>query len=183
MTTREADQLKKEERARGRKEKADSFWGAFLLTENGKVKSTLLLNSFCLSIVFCAIYAGAFIVLVDPLHALMSGAPVFWVNLVEALVPAAAGTAVCSVSWLIFKEKRMMPASFGWLLALAAACFVTMLILLRGEAAEARVLFLQFFLLFGPAPVLMGGGVSVLLYRRCWKRRPPAAAAESWKRQ
>lgn len=59
----------------------------------------------------------------------------------------------------------MMPASFGWLLALAAACFVTMLILLRGEAAEARVLFLQFFLLFVPAPVLMGGGVSVLLYR------------------
>ena len=37
---------------------ADSFWSAFQMTENGKVKSTLLLYSFCLCWVFIAVYAA-----------------------------------------------------------------------------------------------------------------------------
>ena len=39
---------------------ADKFWGAFQMTENGKVKSTLLLYSFCLSWVLLAVYGGCF---------------------------------------------------------------------------------------------------------------------------
>ena len=46
---------------------ADSFWSAFQMTENGKVKSTLLLYSFCLCWVYIAVYFIAFAFLLDPI--------------------------------------------------------------------------------------------------------------------
>lgn len=182
MRTNGFDTLEREERARGRAEQAESFWQAFRLTENGRVKSTLMLNSFCLSVVFLGIYAAAFIFLVEPLHAMTAGAPAAAVNLAEALIPALAGTAVCCLSWPLFKEKRTLPGAYLWLALLAAACLVTMLVMLRGDRGAA-VLFLQFFLLLVPAPVLLGGGVSGFLYHRYSKQKRPAAPAESWKRQ
>lgn len=170
MQIGEVNQLKKEERSREQSKKADKFWQAFLLTENGKVKSTLLLNSFCLSFAFLAVYAVAFAVLVDAVHPLVKHLPVALINLVEAALPAVAGSAVCNLLWLVCKEKRLLPAAYLWLALLAAACLVTMLILLRGEA-QARMYFLQFFLLFVPAPILLGGGLSFFLYLRHRKRR------------
>ena len=68
-------ELQRAEREKARAQRADSFWNAFQLTENGHVKSTLLLNSFCLSILFLAVYFAAFYLLADPIHALLSPAP------------------------------------------------------------------------------------------------------------
>ena len=70
---------------------AESFWSAFQMTENGKVKSTLLLYSFCLCWVFIAVYAALFVFLLDPLDALVSGAPGIVAHVVEAVVPALVG--------------------------------------------------------------------------------------------
>lgn len=162
---------------------ADSFWSAFQMTENGKVKSTLLLNSFCLCAVLIALYAVLFVFLIDPLHALTEELSPLVDNLVGALVPAVIGAAVGSLTWPLFKEKRTLPMAYLWMLVLALACLITMLVLLRGES-QATMLFLQFFVLFVPAPVLLGGGLSLFLYSRYLKRRPPAAGtAEFWKRQ
>lgn len=182
MQTNEFQQLKREERSRERGKKADRFWRAFLMTENGKVKSTLLLNSFCMSVVFFAIYVATFGFLVDPIHSLVSGLPVIVINLIEALVPALAGTAVCSLTWLIFKEKRMMLATYLWLTLLAVACFITLLVLLRGDG-QSQKLFLQFFALFVPAPILLGGGVSIYLYQNDRKRKALLPVEEeTWRR-
>ena len=43
-------ELRRAEREKEHARRVESFWDAFRLTENGHVKSTLLLNSFCLSI-------------------------------------------------------------------------------------------------------------------------------------
>ena len=51
---------------------ADSFWSAFQMMENGRVKSTLMLYSFCLCWVFAAVYGGAIALLIGPLHTLMN---------------------------------------------------------------------------------------------------------------
>ena len=176
MQSKEFNQLRRAERSRDRKKRTDGFWRAFLLTENGKVKSTLLLNSFCLSVAFFAVYFAAYAFLVEPLHGLVGGAPVAVVNLVEAAAPAAAGTAVCSLTWLLFKEKRLFPATYLWLALLAAACLVTLLILLPDGGS--RLLCLQFFALFILAPLLLGGGWSMFLYLRYKRRAAPPAKAE-----
>lgn len=163
---------------------AESFWSAFQIVENGKVKSTLLLYSFCLCWLFIAIYAAAFVLLVDPLYALTTGAPTVVGNLVGSLVPAVIGTAVCSLSWFLSRtEKRLMPAAYIWLALLMLACLITLLILLNGER-EAQGLVLQFFGMFVLAPVVLGGGLSMFLYYRYWKNKPSAAnPAELRKRQ
>lgn len=175
MQIGESNQLKKQDRSRERGQKADRFWRAFLLTENGKVKSTLLLNSFCLSFVFLAVYVASFAFLVDLLHPLVAGLPVALINLAEALVPALAGTAVCALAWFPCREKRLPLAAYLWLALLMLACCITMLILLRQDGAAQRA-FLGVFALFVPAPLLLGGGLSAWLYRRYRKRRATESA-------
>jgi len=105
---------------------ADSFWSAFQMMENGRVKSTLMLYSFCLCWVFAAVYGGAIALLIGPLHTLMNGAPVFLENLVTALVPAVLGTAVCGLTWLLPGDKRKLPAAYLWLTLLMLACLIAL---------------------------------------------------------
>lgn len=142
---------------------AGRFWSAFQMTENGKVKSTLMLYSFCLCWVFLAVYVLCFALLNRPLDALLSGLPVAAVNLVEALVPAAAGTAVCCLTWLLPGDKRLLPAAYLWLALLVLACLITLIVLMGWQSAP---LILQFFGMFTLAPLLLGLGSSMLLYRR-----------------
>ena len=67
---------------------ASSFWSAFQMTENGKPKSALLVYTFCLSFVMLAVYVGAFFVVIQGLHNLTAGLPVFFGNLIQALAAA-----------------------------------------------------------------------------------------------
>ena len=80
-------ELRRAEREKEQARRVESFWDAFRLTENGHVKSTLLLNSFCLSILFLAVYGAAFFLLTDPIHAWLALAPRAVENLVSAPRP------------------------------------------------------------------------------------------------
>ena len=153
---------------------ADKFWGAFQMTENGRVKSTILLYSFCLCWVLLAVYGGCFALLNPWLDGLLSGSalPVWLISLVEALAPAAEGTAAASLVWLLPGDKRLLPAGYLWLTLLMLACLIALLILLKGEQG-AQILALQFFGMFVLVPLIMGDGMSILLFYRYWKHKPP----------
>ena len=157
-------ELRRAEREKEQARRVESFWDAFRLTENGHVKSTLLLNSFCLSILFLAVYGAAFFLLTDPIHAWLALAPRAVENLVSVLLPALIGTAICALTHLICHPQTVL-AAYGWLLLLALASLVTMLLLLRGDSG-ASVLFLQLFGMMVPVPLLMGFGSSWWLLRR-----------------
>lgn len=162
---------------------ADSFWGAFQMTENGKVKSPLLLYSFCLCWVLLLIYCGCFALFSGPLDALLTGGglPVALVNLIEALTPAAAGTAAASLAWLLPGDKRLLPAAYIWLALLMLACLTALIVMMGWEDVG---LVLRFFGLFVLAPLALGLGSSILVYQRYRKKRPPAAdPARPWERQ
>ena len=167
-----------------RSKKADNFWNAFRLTENGKVKSTLMLNSFCLCVVYIAVYFGAICLLVDPLHILTQGMPTWVENFISSVIPAFVGTAVCSLTWLIAKEKRMMVATYAWITVLSVASLLALLILMRDDG-HAQLLALQFFALFFLPGIVMGCALSLTLYHRYWKAEQSRRAAlerEPWKR-
>ena len=162
---------------------ADKFWGAFQMTENGRVKSTLLLYSFCLCWVLLALYGGCFALLSAPLDALLActGLSVTLVNIIEALAPALLGTAVASLVWLLPGDKRLLPAAYIWLTLLMLACLIALIIMMGLESAG---LILQFFGMFVLAPLALGLGSSLLAYYLYWKKRPPAGdPARPWKRQ
>lgn len=167
-----------------RSNKADTFWNAFRLTENGKVKSTLMLNSFCLCVVYIAVYFGAICLLVDPLHALTRNLPTWVENMVSSIVPAFVGTAVCSLTWLVAREKRMMVSTYAWITVLSVASLIALLILMRDDG-HAQLLALQFFALFFLPGIVMGCALSLALYHRYWKAeqiRRAALEREPWKR-
>ena len=151
---------------------ADSFWSAFQMMENGRVKSTLMLYSFCRCGVFAAVHGGAIALLIGPLHTLMAGSPVFLENLVTALVSAILGTAVCGLTWLLPGDKRKLPAAYLWLTLLMLACLIALLVLLKGERG-AQILALQFFGMFVLVPLILGDGLSIFLFYRYWKHKPP----------
>lgn len=178
MQAREAEQLKKEERGRTLKERADRFWSCFLFTENGRVKSTLLLYSFCLCFVFLAVYGAAYALILEWLDPLLTGYPVALVNVVEAAVPTLVGTAVCSLTWVLSRDKRMMLSAYLWLAVLAVASFIAMLILLWGNT-QAQILFLQVFALFVPAPVVLGCALSAIWYTRYRRRMTGSKKTEA----
>lgn len=171
MQKRKTEKMRQEERDKVWKKRADRFWGAFLFTKNGKVKSALLLYSFFLSVGYVAVYVIAYAFLVTLIHPILDGAPVVVVNFVEAAVPTVVGTAVCALAWLM-PEKRMMLSAYLWMAAMAIACLVAMLIILGGDA-QAQILFLKVFALFVPAPILLGIGLSLWLYLRHMRLRPP----------
>lgn len=183
MLRRGSNPIREEEWNQKVTKAADSFWSAFQMTENGKVKSTLLMYSFCLSVVFLGIYGALYYFMIDPLHMLTSGAPDAVESLVGTLVPAVVGTAVCcALVWPLSKEKRLLPVAYVWFFLWALACLITMLVLLQGEG-EARRLFLQFFVLFFPAPVVLGNGAALILYYRYWKQRVACTKTSLEKRQ
>ena len=114
--------------------KADKFWNIFLFTKNGKVKSTLIVNSFSLSILFLVIYGLSYFMLIDPLNDLISThISTSLASLVESLVPALLGSALCCSFFFIFKDKRLVPAGYIWLLLFSLFTFFYLLFSLQSH--------------------------------------------------
>jgi len=160
--------------------RADRFFSAFLLTENGRPKSSLILYTFSLSLLFAAIYAlcyeGAIHLLTAPLSALTA-----WVsNGIIALLASGIGAALCGLLHRLFADKRLVFGGHLWLCLYAAAILVAMLAMLG--ISEAFGDFLVFFGWMIAFPVLLGTAVSALLFRRDYQRKRPPEAAPAWKK-
>ena len=172
--------LTEKEKQRKRLERADSFWSAFRFTENGKPKSSLIVYTFSLSILFAAVYflcyEGAIRLLTGPL----GGLPAWGSNLIIALAASAAGAALCCLPHRFFSDKRLVFGGHLWLCAYTAAVLVIMLILLG--FTEGFVSFLVFFSWFLLPPTAAGTAASALLYRRDRARSPKAEAEPEWKK-
>lgn len=87
-------------------------------------------------------------------------------------MPGVLGTAVCALTWFLPGDKRKLPAAYCWLTLLMLACLIALLVLLRGEQG-AQILALQFFGMFVLVPLILGDGLSILLFYRYWKHKPP----------
>ena len=75
-------QLSPKEREERNRRRADRFWEAFLFTENGKPKSSLIIYTFSLSLVFTAVYILCYEVSIRLLTGLLASLPAFFSNLV-----------------------------------------------------------------------------------------------------
>ena len=177
--SKKESQAEKEKRQK-RQERADSFWSAFQFTENGKPKSSLIVYTFSLSILFAAVYfacyEGSIRLLTGPLSAL----PAWASNLIIALTASAAGAAVCCLPHRFFSDKRLVFGGHLWLCGYAAAVLVIMLCLLG--LTEGFVSFLVFFAWFVLPPVAAGTAASFLLYRRDRAKKPETEAEPEWKK-
>lgn len=166
------------------KKRGDSFWNIFMPTKNGKIKSTLVVNSFSLSILFMAIYIAAYALLLGGLDAALQGrGPVWLLNLAEGLVPAVIASALCNVFHFIFKEKKLVPAAYAWV---AVYTLGASIYLILNTPAEVRSFTTGLILTMVPAVLLTGCGLAAFLYLRHLRLHPrqePLEEAPPWKRR
>ena len=142
--------------------RADRFWNIFLFTKNGKVKNPMIIYSFSMSIVLIAIYIVAFSFLIDPLHLLFQASPVWLGDLLGSLMPALVGCALLCLLQRITDNKMFIPAAYIWLLIYALFILVWMMLSLN--APDDREFFLALYVRLVPAPIMIGGACSWLMY-------------------
>lgn len=176
-------EVEKEQRRKERKEKwakrEKSFWKAFLFTEDGKPKSSLMVYTFFLSIAMLVVYFVAFNFIIEGLTPVMKDVPVFWSNLLQSLADGVVMLLVAFVLHRIMRDKRLMFGAYLWLALYVVVILITMLILLRDTGAEPE--FLMFFVWFALIPVVLGLVVTYLLYRRDYVPEDPNQEPE-WKK-
>ena len=143
--------------------KLDHFWRVLFLNEQGRPKSAMFLYSFCLSLLFFAIYTAAYFFLIDVLESAFAASSVLVRNLFQSVLPGLLGTVVCCALFYVFPDKRLVPVSYLWLAALALAALLTMAFITEKE--EFRI-FLYFFAMLVPSGLVSGGLISFLQFRR-----------------
>ena len=75
---------------------------------------------------------------------IVGSAPVFIANLCESLIPALAAGGAVMLCWPLFKDKRVLPAAYLWLVLLAAVIFITVTVKLHDDP-PAQKTFLYLF--------------------------------------
>jgi CDP-diglyceride synthetase len=146
--------------------KVDRFLAGLFLTPEGRPKSAKLLYSFCLSLVFMAVYGLCYWFLVTPLEQAFSASSPAVRNLFEAVVPGLAGSALCCSLYFVFKDKSYLPCTYTWLTLFAIAAVAALIALTEREARSAA---LYFSALLIPTGLVSGSAFSWRMYLR-WRR-------------
>ena len=108
--------------------KIDNIFKSIFFSEDGRPSSAVLLYSFCLSLLFVAIFVASYVILIDVLEALFLNSSVAVRNVVEYTVPAIVGCIPClALSFALKGEKmNMVPIAFIWMSVITLIMYVTM---------------------------------------------------------
>lgn len=105
---------KKEKSAFSRK--VDEICRVVFLTEEGRPKSTLLVYSFSLALLFIAVYMISYVFLVDVIERMLANSSVVIRNIFEYLVPGILVSIPCvALSYLCKKKMNMVAAAYSWM--------------------------------------------------------------------
>ena len=165
--------MKKERSAFQRK--IDQICRVVFLTEEGKPKSTLLIYSFSLGLLFLALIMISYWVLVDPLEKAFASSPAWVRNIFEYIVPAIAGCIPCVALSFAFKQRmNMVPAAFAWVFFIAVIAMVTMIFMVDPSdwATEYKL-----FLAIAGIPMLVSSLVGIVASQIVYRRRMKAREA------
>ncbi|MBP5163167.1 MAG: hypothetical protein ILP16_09375 [Spirochaetales bacterium] len=148
--------------------KVDHICRVIFLTEEGKPKSTLLIYSFSLALLFIVVFLVSYWLLLEPLEMALSGSSVVMRNIVEYTVPALVGCIPCVALSFAFKERmNMVPAAFTWLCVIDLIMFVTMIFMVdRSDWVTEYRLFLAIVGLPMLISAVLGTVASQVVYRR-----------------
>lgn len=144
-------------------EKKRSFWDLFTMVENGKLKSTFMLYSFALALLFLAAYGAAFVLLIDPVHSLFAPVSAGLSAVMECLVPALAGSAFAALCQKLARNKRLAPAAYVWLAVATVA--IGAFLLCSFDMADWGYI-LSLILQMAVVPILTGGIWTLLVALR-----------------
>lgn len=175
--------VEKERRRKERKEKwaklEKGFWKSFLMTEDGKPKSGLLIYTFCLSIVFLGLYIIAFWFAIEELTQPLSALPPVLGNLIQSLTVGAVGAGLSALLHILLPDKRLAFGTHLWLAVYVIASIITLAILLEDWDTIAVMLVFAFW--FAVIPLAIGLTVTYLLYRKDYNPPVQPVQKPAWK--
>ena len=153
--------------------KIDHICRVVFLTEEGKPKSTILIYSFSLSLLFIVVFLISYWLLLEPLEMALQKSPVVVRNIVEYTIPAVVGCIPCVALSFAFKERmNMVPAAFTWLCVIDLIMFVTMVFTVdMSDWATEYGLFLAIVGIPMLLSAVLGTVASQVVYRRRSKAR------------
>ena len=152
--------------------KVDHICRVIFLTEEGKPKSTLLIYSFSLALLFIVVFLVSYWLLLEPLEKALSDSSVMLRNIVEYTVPAVAGCIPCVALSFAFKVRmNMVPAAFTWLCVIDLIMIVTMVFMVDRTdwATEYRL-----FLTIVGIPMLISAALGTVASQVVYRRRKKA---------
>ena len=142
-----------------------AFRDFFRFTKDGKMKSGTVVYSFSFALLYLIVYGAVYYFLIDILASLTDGMPVWAANLIGAIVPAVIGALICAIP-LIWKDaRRTALLGYLWVGVFGLIFLIAMCVLLRTDRDALRI-FLSLFLSMFPAPMVLGGGLAWLLYKK-----------------
>ena len=148
--------------------KIDHICRVVFLTEEGKPKSTVLIYSFSLSLLFIVVFLVSYWMLLEPLEKALQSSSVVLRNIVEYTIPAVVGCIPCVALSFAFKVRmNMVPAAFTWLCVIDVIMFVTMAFMVdMSDWATEYGLFMAITGVPLLLSALLGTVASQVVYRR-----------------
>ena len=147
------------------KEQKVEFKDFFRFTKDGKMKSGTFAYSITYAALILIVYGAAYYLLIDVLAPLTKDLDPWLSNLIGAIVPALVGAMICLIPIELISNKKPFFLGYVWIAVFALVFLIAMIILLKDDR-EALSIFLHLFVIMVPAPLLIGGGSALYLWKR-----------------
>ncbi|MBR2282626.1 MAG: hypothetical protein IJ863_08395 [Spirochaetales bacterium] len=148
----------------------DEICRVVFLTEEGKPKSTTLVYSFSLALLFIAVTLISYMLLVDPIEKGLARSPVRVRQVLEYLVPGLVATVLdTALSFAFRKRERMglVAAAYTWVDIVVLMMVITMMFTVDGtDWATEYGLFMAVSGIPMLVSAVLGTVASQVVYRR-----------------
>ena len=147
------------------KEQKVEFQEFFRFTKDGKMKSGTFAYSITYAALILVVYGAAYYFMIDVLAPLTKDLAPWLANLIGAIVPALVGALICLIPIELISNKKPFFLGYVWIAVFALVFLIAMIILLKDDR-DALSIFLHLFVIMVPAPLLIGGGSALYLWKR-----------------
>ena len=147
------------------KDQKVEFKDFFRFTKDGKMKSGTFAYSITYAALILVVYGAAYYFMIDVLAPLTKDLAPWLSNLIGAIVPALVGALICLIPIELISNKKPFFLGYVWIAIFALIFLIAMIILLKDDR-EALSIFLHLFVIMVPAPLLIGGGSALYLWKR-----------------
>lgn len=140
---------------------------SLFIDQRHRRKSPMAVTAFFAALADLCVFAVLYSLLAEPLYRSVTVGGAYGSTLIQGLIIALCGTAVCCLQFLL-RDKRIAPYGFAGLAVALVMFYVGALLLDR----EVRGMILQVITLFGLLPVLVGNAVTWSVFAALRRRNP-----------
>lgn len=140
---------------------------SLFIDQRHRRKSPMAVAAFFAALADLCVFAVLYSLLAEPLYRSVTVGGAYGSTLVQGLIIALSGTALCCLQFLL-RDKRIAPYGFAGLAVALAMFYAGALLLDR----EVRGMILQVITLFGLLPVLVGNAVTWSVFAALRRRDP-----------